>query len=245
VFTSINQAARQPRPSTPLPVLIPSPNVTSEEHKEDVLMSGAFSDTTQESETPDLSDVTPNGFVSKRQLFMTSSGLMAYPLVYVSMWIVPTCVTISQMIRPAGEVSQASLAIADICLVLPGFINAILYAINERRSADWRNETQRLASRIVCLFKDDSVCELPGIRHKRASPPLVKIVCDKCVNLSAKIAGRRQPMITHDMIQKPKPVYFGPNPASPVYESSLTAEMVQAVYMDSTNARPHTPVNWI
>ncbi|KAL1607674.1 hypothetical protein SLS60_002609 [Paraconiothyrium brasiliense] len=68
--------------------------------------------------------------------------MMYYPLAYMLIWTIPTSIRIYQSVR--GVPAPFGIATVDkACIVIQGFVDAIIYGLNESSKAVWRNKFRR------------------------------------------------------------------------------------------------------
>ncbi|KEZ41754.1 hypothetical protein SAPIO_CDS6729 [Scedosporium apiospermum] len=72
------------------------------------------------------------------KLKMLARLMLMYPIVYMLIWILPTAVRIYQSSK--GVPAPFALQTVDkACIVLQGFVDAIVYGVNESSLSNWRN----------------------------------------------------------------------------------------------------------
>ncbi|KAF2869668.1 G protein-coupled glucose receptor regulating Gpa2-domain-containing protein [Massariosphaeria phaeospora] len=68
--------------------------------------------------------------------------MMAYPLVYMLIWTIPTSIRIYQSVT--GKPAPFGIATVDkACIVIQGFADAVIYGINETSVAAWRESFRK------------------------------------------------------------------------------------------------------
>lgn len=63
--------------------------------------------------------------------------MLAYPLVYMLIWVVPTTIRIYQV--TTGKPAPFAVATVDkACIVIHGFADAVIYGFNEASLSAWK-----------------------------------------------------------------------------------------------------------
>lgn len=62
--------------------------------------------------------------------------MLIYPLIYILIWILPTVVRIYQL--STGKAVRFEIGLLDkSCIVVQGFVNAVVYGWSERMGLAW------------------------------------------------------------------------------------------------------------
>lgn len=64
--------------------------------------------------------------------------MLAYPLVYMLIWVIPTTIRIYQ--ATTGKPAPFPVATVDkACIVIQGFADAVIYGFNEASLSAWKD----------------------------------------------------------------------------------------------------------